>query len=531
MNKKLFARLVLVLFLFSFLTALFQNCSKVQFVTSNAEDLSSLSSPLCEPQKIEINGTCQTPAVCRVPLALNRLTNTCVCNAPNLQINGACQPPKSCTAPAVLNFLTNNCVCNAPNTLVNGICKAPTESCAAPAVKNPTTGACFCEAPNLLISGVCQPPTTCTAPSVLTPATNTCACNAPNLLINGVCKRPVTCQAPTVLNSLNNTCICNAPNIVINGVCTPPNACTAPSVLNPTTNTCVCNAPNIIVGGICKAPPQCTQEEVLKATRSYFKSFTVATTDIANNCVDGAVPNPSDNMFSLSVPSSIPRFFNTCGNRYCNTKVGNGYIEGRVVEFHGATSELECRKKDPPPEVSDSCKQKLLTLPSPIEFKSATDTEIATSCLDSNFPTLAHNIPASEPDPELRGQKSNRWNFICATRWCKTQSNQFTSGRVIEFNGGSNSVNCYREEIFNSLEAGTVSTTIKTTLDDVASNCIDASNPTLASNYPTTTFQHLRLINTCGRRYCMNKAAAKSGFVINMNGTTGASELTLICIK
>jgi hypothetical protein len=595
MSKKLFARLALVLFLFSFLTALFQNCSKVQFVTSNAEDLSSLSSPLCEPQKIEINGTCQTPAVCRVPLALNRLTNTCVCNAPNLQINGICQTPKTCIAPAVINFLTNSCVCNAPNTLVNGTCKAPTESCAAPAVKNSTTGACLCEAPNLLVSGVCQPPTTCTAPSVLTPATNTCACNAPHLLINGVCKRPVTCQSPTVLNSLNNTCICNAPNIVINGVCTPPaactspsvlnpatntcvcnapnimvngvctppaactspsvlnpatntcvcnapnimvngvctppNACTAPSVLNPATNTCVCNAPNIMVGGICKAPPQCTQEEVLKSTRSYFKSFTVSVTDIANNCVDAAVPNPSDNMFSISVPESIPRFFNTCGNRYCNTKVGAGYIEGRVVEYHGTTAELECRKKDPPPEISDSCKQKLLTLPSPIEFKSATDTEIATSCLDSNNPTISQNLPASESNPELRGQKINRWNFICATRWCKAQNSQFTSGRVTESFGGANSLNCYREEIFNSLEVGTISTTIKTTLDDVAANCIDASNPTLASNYPTTTFQHLRLINTCGRRYCMNRAAAKSGFVINMNGTTGASELTLICIK
>lgn len=471
----------------------------MQFVASNDEELSSQLSSQCEPPKIEMSGTCQTPAVCRFPLALNRRTNTCVCNAPNLQINGVCQTPKSCTAPAVLNFMTNTCVCNAPNTFVNNICKAPTESCPAPSVKNPITGACSCNSPNLLIYGVCQPPTNCTAPAVLNTSTNTCACNAPNLLINGVCKTPVICQPPSVLNSISNTCLCNAPNITIDG--------------------------------ICKAPPQCTQEEVLKATRSYFKSFTVAATDIANNCVDAAVPNPNDNMISVASPSSIPRFFNTCGNRYCNTKIGDGYIEGRVVEYHDTGAELECRKKDPPPEISDSCKQKLLTLPSPIELKSASDTEIATSCIDSNFPTLAQNIPLSEADPDLRGKKTNRWNFICATRWCKTQSNQFTSGRVTESIGGSNSVNCYREEIFNSLDVGTISTTIKTTLDNVALNCIDNYNPTLVSNYPTTTYQHLRLINTCGRRYCMNKAGAKSGYVINMSGTTGSSELTLICVK
>jgi hypothetical protein len=254
MTKYLLVRITIVLLGFSVLITAFQNCSRVQFVSSNAE-LKLDPQSICAPPKIEINNTCQTPVQCDEPASINIRTNTCSCDAPNLQINGTCQPPKTCSAPAVLNFLDNSCVCNSPNTIVNGVCTAPT-NCTSPGVLNTATNTCTCNSPNLLINGACQVPVSCTSPSVLNTTTNTCTCNSPNLLINGVCQVPVSCTSPSVLNTTTNTCICNSPNLLINGVCQVPVSCTSPSVLNTTTNTCTCNSPNLLINGVCQVPTQ-----------------------------------------------------------------------------------------------------------------------------------------------------------------------------------------------------------------------------------------------------------------------------------
>jgi|GEM_PF-3063623 len=59
--------------------------------------------------------------------------------------------------------------------------------------------------------------------------------------------------------------------------------------------------------------------------------------------------------------------------------------------------------------------------------------------------------------------------------------------------------------------------------EDIATNCIDSANPTLAMNMPKDSWSTLRFKNTCGNRYCVNKKGMNSGRVIDM--ANGVSQL------
>lgn len=271
--------------------------------------------------------------------------------------------------------------------------------------------------------------------------------------------------------------------------------------------------------------PQCSQSEVLSATQSYIKQVTAAESSVIENCKDGANPTYQTNDPNNSEESAV-RFFNTCGNRYCQQALKAGYIEGRVVERNAGVVILECRRKDPPPELSSSCQQKFRSLPEPIVIKSATDAEVGTACIDSMNPTLADNLPTS-------ASKSVRFNFTCGARWCRTMN--FSSGRVVENNIGALQVNCYQDEIFNKLDAGTIVSTTGSTIDDVSILCRDSFNPLITDSYPSrSAISQIRFVNTCGNRFCIQKGLGQSGWVTeiqNNSATEGLRITTVMCRK
>lgn len=396
----------------------------------------------------------------------------------------------------------------------------------------------------------------CTCPSgkTLNPSTGACECAAGTTLnpANGQCEIPSCNPATRPPESTSTSCpggstgsvsricrvTCNTSNQTWQQSCDPYNygscQCSGGQVANPTTGSCQCPGGQYMIGSQCGTCPantnynsvtrtcenQCTQAEVLSATRSYFSRFSVGTVAIAENCRDGAVPNLSDNMPERS-PDIMVRFFNTCGNRYCTNIYGSqGYMEGRVVELSGAGAILECRRRDPPPTISDSCKQKLLTLPYPIEVRSTTDLDLSNRCIDAVNTTVDQNYPST---PE----KMVRYIFTCANRWCR--QNGFSSGRMIERSGGSVTLNCYREEIFNQLQTGTIVTTNNVSLHSVATACMDGVHPTPESSYPNLNAQEaLRFVNTCGNRYCRQNNLGETGSVTEIKND---GFVAVTCIK
>jgi hypothetical protein len=394
---------------------------------------------------------------------------------------------------------------------------------------------------------------TCSGGKTLNPSTGACEC-ASGTTMNpntGQCEVPSCNPATRPPESTSTSCpggstgsvsricrvTCNTSNQTWQQSCDPYNygscQCSGGQIANPTTGSCQCPGGQYMIGSQCGTCPantsynsstrtcekQCTQSEVLMATRSYFSRFTVNTSSVADNCRDGAVPNLADNLPNGSTDITV-RFFNTCGNRYCTGIYGSqGYMEGRVVEINGSSGTLECRRRDPPPTVSDSCRQKLLTLPYPIQTRTTTDVDLATTCVDGAVPTVDQNYPST---PE----KMVRYIFTCANRWCKKSG--FSSGRMIERTGGSVILNCYREEIFNQLQAGTIVTNTTTTIDSVATACIDSANPTKESSYPSVNaFQALRFVNTCGNRYCRQFNLGETGTVTEINN----GSVNVSCIK
>jgi len=262
---------------------------------------------------------------------------------------------------------------------------------------------------------------------------------------------------------------------------------------------------------------------VLLATKSYIQNLNVSGADLANACVDAVNPIPAQS-YPESSADSFTRFFNTCGNRYC---VKKGFVEGRVVEYYAGSAVVECRKIDPPPQVSDSCKQKLLSLPAPVVSKSVTIDNVAGSCIDSANPTLEESRPSSS-------SQVVRFVYTCGARWCRSLGQGFSSGRVIEYYGSSATVNCYQEEIFNQLEAGTIVTRNTVALSVVARQCIDSAVPTEAANYPSLSSQNqLRFVNTCGNRYCVKNNLGASGWVIEMRPASSEADVAteVMCVK
>jgi hypothetical protein len=278
----------------------------------------------------------------------------------------------------------------------------------------------------------------------------------------------------------------------------------------------------------------CTQEEVLKASRSYFSTESLNSDDaLALACIDPVTPTLADNM-----PTDDPkliRFFNTCGNRYC--KMLNplkGYIEGRVVERNIGLV-LECRKTSPPPDITDSCRQKLLSLPPAIVAEEVEDGRLDTLCADSVVP-VGQSLPESSNGVE-RDLKQVRWIFTCSSRYCRGLGKGYTSGRMVERGNGKTFINCYNEEVFNQLEAGSVVRRIQTTIDEVSIACIDGANPTKEASYPNiNVHQSLRFTNTCGRRFCRRQAdyTNGSGYVTEISpngGSFGSRSVEVICYR
>ncbi|MBC7464581.1 MAG: hypothetical protein H7256_01190 [Bdellovibrio sp.] len=276
------------------------------------------------------------------------------------------------------------------------------------------------------------------------------------------------------------------------------------------------------------AVPVCTQLEVLLATKSYIETFTAPESDVVSNCVDGVNPTYQSNDPNGSDWNLI-RFFNTCGNRYCTSRPGKGYVEGRVTERSYGVVTLECRRKDPPPTVSDACQQKLLTLPEPIVVKSVTESTVGAACIDSSYPTLNENSMSMD------NSHSIRFLYTCGSRWCRSQG--FSTGRVVENNYGNLTVNCYREEIFNQLDAGTIVSYNPASITDISKNCVDAVTPGVTDSYPSRSAPNqIRFINTCGNRYCKMKGlGASGGWIVemfaNLTGDEGNTMTSVMCMK
>lgn len=276
------------------------------------------------------------------------------------------------------------------------------------------------------------------------------------------------------------------------------------------------------------AKPTCTQPEVLLATKSYIDTFTAPESDVVTNCYDSANPNYQSNDPNGNDWNFI-RFFNTCGNRYCTSRPGKGYVEGRVTERSYGVVTLECRRKDPPPTVSDACQQKLLTLPEPIVVKSVTESAVGAACIDSSNPTLNENSMSSD------NAHSIRFLYTCGSRWCRNQG--FSTGRVVENNNGNLIVNCYREEIFNQLDAGTIVSYNPASIAEISRNCMDGFATGATDSYPSRSIPNqMRFINTCGNRYCKMKGlGASGGWIVelfaNMTGDEGNTMTSVMCMK
>jgi hypothetical protein len=253
-------------------------------------------------------------------------------------------------------------------------------------------------------------------------------------------------------------------------------------------------------------PPKCTTTEALLTQRSFVQMLLVTPLDIAKSCVDAVIPTvegsyPTNNDLYL-------RWVNTCGNRAC---IERGFISGRIAEINDAGIQLECRNDQVPPTVTDACRQQILALPKPIERIVMADTTVAQMCGLSSVP--------SGTDALIN------WVYTCGNRVCRAEG--FSAGRVIEYYGGQSTLECAREEVVNTLQAGTLVQMINSTVEAVSTACVDAINPKASDSYPSNgAGQAIRFYNTCGRRYCIQQGY-RTGRVTELSG----SSVQLVCQK
>lgn len=550
------------------IAVIFQNCSKVQFKANSVIESSPLATELSsnDPTKTTLAPVCdpnnkpsETESILCLtengnkPLSLSITKSRTVSCENGVWVPGAWISPAlstcGCQNSALTPDLTTG-ICKCPTGLVvSGVtCIKPTctgtppsdtetKSCPSGIGMASRTRAVTCDQASLMwqapaFAGAWNyKQCSCSLNGQMADSsTGACACPTGQYIIGkscGVC--PTTSNYDMASAScLPKTCAGTAPDTMVYGSC--PTGTTGQTLKKCSVS---CNLTSLAWERTCPAEfdtsacvatqPTCTQSEVLTATKSYIKTLNVNGSDIANACVDAAVPVASQSLPEFSTDLAI-RFFNTCGNRYCQKQ---GYIEGRVVEYFNGSAGVECRQQDPPPTVSDSCRQKLLSLPKPLELKSVAVTTLANSCIDSVTPTLDSNLPSNS-------DKNIRFIYTCGARWCRSLNQGFSTGRVVENNGTVATVNCYREEIFNSLDAGTIVSRTTTTLGAVANDCIDAANPTEAINYPSTdSMHHLRFINTCGNRYCMSHKLGTAGWIIEITPSTSEplAPTEVMCIK
>ena len=263
------------------------------------------------------------------------------------------------------------------------------------------------------------------------------------------------------------------------------------------------------------APPTCTNPEVVQTLNTVIKKITTTEDAIANACADGVVSaaqsHPTNELAAV-------RFFNTCGNRYCINVMQA--TSGRVVENNAGLSVVSCTFNVVPPNVSSTCQTAVANkiAQSPwIETRSVSRTTLAQDCVDAAVPNVSDQYPTT-------GDLYTRWVFSCGNRECRKQG--LSAGRVIEDDGSNVTLECTREEIFNTLGGGEVVSDITTTPADVAAACIDGSFTTAQSSLPDgTSNKLLRFMNTCGFRYCANRGF-RLGRLTETNGIIASVRCT-----
>jgi hypothetical protein len=273
-------------------------------------------------------------------------------------------------------------------------------------------------------------------------------------------------------------------------------------------------------------PVTCNQDEIILAKKSYVETITVEESKVISNCIDSANLTYQSNDPSQSDWNFI-RFFNTCGNRYCGTLDSN-YIDGRVTERNNGQVILECRRRVPTPVVSDSCKQRLQTLPDAIAVRSVSEVTVGLACIDDNNKSLDEN------SMHYDNAHSIRFMYNCGSKWCR--SNGFATGRVVENNNGNLIVNCFNQEVFDSLQPGTISFN-KTNILEISKNCKDGVILGDTDSFPSRSIPNqVRFVNTCGNRYCRNMGLGESGgwiveMLANTTGDEGRTVATVMCMK
>jgi hypothetical protein len=509
MNVRSVFRATGVVALLIFLVTIFQNCSPIKFSAKEEASINSFS--------IELDNQCNP-----TEKPTEREAISCPTSAGN-------QPLISEI------FKTRKVYCVNGDWITDGWVSPPIASCGCAVSEmtaNANTGICSCPTGKSFEGGRCVVPACDLSKQESLTESKSCPENGLAYRSRSAsCNMSTLNWSYTTWSSWNySQCGCNTPGAQTDAI----GQCSCPIGQNIIGNSCGTCPTNFEYNSSTRTcDPKCTQSEVLLATKSYFLTTNSNETEVANQCIDSANPNLSANL--PTTDSAKIRFFNTCGNRYCAKSLSaQGYTEGRIVESYGGAVTLECRKKDPPPTVSDSCRQKLLSLPQPIVSTVVADSEIGTTCIDPSNPTLADNIPeAFGRSPDEVNQKTIRWIFTCSARYCKSKG--YSSGRMVERSGGVSTLNCYNEEIFNSLNAGTIVARLSTTVHSVSTICVDTPNPSPSNSYPSVSVQqHLRFVNTCGRRYC-NSNGYSTGYITEIaaspSGIAGSEPVTVLCIK
>jgi len=139
------------------------------------------------------------------------------------------------------------------------------------------------------------------------------------------------------LNTTNNSGGTCPAGQVMTGFSSAGPVCVATSSFTTPVSFGTCPEKEVMVG-FSTTGPVCRDLEAA----GIFKEFSTTVSQIATECIDGAVPNYSDNIpidmtyeGGTGTPAALSavRFFNTCAGRFCNNR---GYNEGMVKEnMHG----------------------------------------------------------------------------------------------------------------------------------------------------------------------------------------------------
>ena len=257
---------------------------------------------------------------------------------------------------------------------------------------------------------------------------------------------------------------------------------TTPVVSTPVTTTPVVTSPIATTPVVTPAAPVCTPEMQYSLGRLMDRRFQVSVVDVAQNCIDAAVTNLAGNLPHDTF--SHTRFMNTCGNRYCQQRLG--FHAGRVIEHDDqGIATVECLHGTPPSGTGNACAESW-SGPALVHTVVVSIDEVAQAGVDSAVP----NVADSYPDRDL-----TRFQNVCGARYCRNHG--FDDGLTVEHANGAALVNCYKDpaNLFVNLDVS---------VDAIAMNCIDAAVTTFKGNLPSFDGNN-RFMTTCGDRYCRSK--------------------------